>query len=157
MRHCENESPTPLPEETIVSDPYNLKRFVDAQAGVIDDVRAELSAGRKRTHWMWFVFPQIAGLGHSAMAQRYAISSRDEARAYLAHPLLGERLVELTGVVNGVRGRGADAIFGYPDDMKFHSSMTLFAHAADTPAVFDEALRRYFNGQKDEATLARLR
>ncbi|MDR5818004.1 MULTISPECIES: DUF1810 domain-containing protein [unclassified Caballeronia] len=139
-----------------MSDPYDLQRFVDAQSGVIEDVRAELAAGRKRTHWMWFVFPQIEGLGHSAMAQRYAIASRDEARAYLAHPVLGARLVELTRLVNGVQGRGVDAIFGYPDDLKFHSSMTLFARTADDPAVFDEALRRYFEGRADEATLARL-
>ncbi|AQH01007.1 calpastatin [Burkholderia sp. KK1] len=139
-----------------MSDPFDLQRFVDAQASVIDDVRAELSAGRKRTHWMWFVFPQIAGLGHSAMAQHYAISSRDEARAYLAHPVLGARLVELTRIVNGVQGRGVEQIFGYPDDLKFHSSMTLFAHVADDPAVFDEALRRYFDGHADDATLARL-
>ncbi|SPB13326.1 hypothetical protein NOV72_00624 [Caballeronia novacaledonica] len=139
-----------------MSDSFDLQRFVDAQESVIGDVRAELAAGRKRTHWMWFVFPQIAGLGHSAMAQRYAISSRDEARAYLAHPVLGARLVELTGIVNGVRGRSAGDIFGYPDDMKFHSSMTLFAHAADDAAVFHEALRRYFEARDDEATLARL-
>ncbi|MDR5797551.1 DUF1810 domain-containing protein [Caballeronia sp. LZ008] len=139
-----------------MSDPYDLQRFVDAQESVIDDVRAELCAGHKRTHWMWFVFPQIVGLGHSAMAQHYAISSRDEARAYLAHPVLGARLVELTRIVNGLQGRTAGQIFGYPDDMKFHSSMTLFAHAADDPAVFEEALRRYFDGQSDEATLSRL-
>jgi uncharacterized protein (DUF1810 family) len=139
-----------------MSDPYDLQRFVDAQESVIDDVRAELSAGRKRTHWMWFVFPQIAGLGHSAMAQRYAISSRDEARAYLAHPVLGARLVELTRIVGGVQGRSVGDIFGYPDDMKFHSSMTLFARTADDAEVFNEALRRYFEGRADEATLSRL-
>jgi uncharacterized protein (DUF1810 family) len=139
-----------------MSDPYDLQRFVDAQESVIDDVRAELAAGRKRTHWMWFVFPQIAGLGHSAMAQHYAISSREEARAYLAHPVLGTRLVELTRIVNGVQGRSVSDIFGYPDDMKFHSSMTLFAHTADDADVFNEALRRYFEGRADEATLSRL-
>jgi uncharacterized protein (DUF1810 family) len=139
-----------------MSDPYDLQRFVDAQESVIVDVRAELSAGRKRTHWMWFVFPQIAGLRHSAMAQHYAISSRDEARAFLAHPVLGTRLVELTRIVNGVQGRSVSDIFGYPDDMKFHSSMTLFAHTADDADVFNEALRRYFEGRADEATLSRL-
>ncbi|GJH20328.1 DUF1810 domain-containing protein [Caballeronia novacaledonica] len=139
-----------------MSDPYDLQRFVDAQESVIDDVRAELAAGRKRTHWMWFVFPQIAGLGHSAMAQHYAISSREEARAYLAHPVLGARLVELTRIVNGVQGRSVSDIFGYPDDMKFHSSMTLFAHTADDADVFNEALHRYFEGRADEATLSRL-
>jgi uncharacterized protein (DUF1810 family) len=136
--------------------PFNLQRFVDAQERVIDDVRAELSAGRKRTHWMWFVFPQIAGLGHSGMAQRYAIQSRAEAEAYLAHPVLGARLVELTGIVNRVSGRTIEDIFGYPDDLKFHSSMTLFARTATEPGVFDETLRRYFKGQPDEATLMRL-
>ncbi|WP_244816208.1 DUF1810 domain-containing protein [Caballeronia sp. Lep1P3] len=139
-----------------MSDPFNLQRFVDAQQGVIDDVRAELSAGRKRTHWMWFVFPQIAGLGHSPMAQRYAIQSRAEAQAYCAHPVLGARLVELTGVVNGIEGRGIEDIFGYPDDMKFHSSMTLFSRTAPDATVFDQALRRHFGGLPDEATLQRL-
>lgn len=140
-----------------MSDPFNLQRFVAAQDSVIDDVRAELLAGRKRTHWMWFVFPQIAGLGHSQMAQHYAIQSRAEAEAYLAHPVLGARLVELTGIVNGVRDRSVEEIFGYPDDMKFHSSMTLFARTASDPAIFDEALRRYFGGRPDDATLSRLR
>jgi len=140
-----------------MSDPYDLQRFVDAQESVIDEVRAELCAGRKLTHWMWFVFPQIAGLGHSAMAQHYAISSPDEARAYLAHPVLGARLVELTRIVDGLQGRSVGEIFGYPDDMKFHSSMTLFAHIADTPDVFLDALRHYFAGRPDDATLARLR
>ena len=139
-----------------MSDPFDLQRFIDAQESVIDDVRAELSAGRKRTHWMWFVFPQIAGLGHSEMARHYAISSRDEAKAYLAHPVLGARLVELTRIVNGVQGRGVDQIFGYPDDLKFHSSMTLFANIADDADVFHEALRRYFEGRADDATLARI-
>jgi uncharacterized protein (DUF1810 family) len=140
-----------------MSDPFNLQRFVAAQDSVIDDVRAELLAGRKRTHWMWFVFPQIAGLGHSQMAQHYAIQSRAEAEAYLAHPVLGARLVELTGIVNGVRDRSVEEIFGYPDDMKFHSSMTLFTRTASDPAIFDEALRRYFGGRPDDATLSRLR
>ncbi|VXC75228.1 conserved hypothetical protein [Burkholderia sp. 8Y] len=140
-----------------MGDPFNLQRFVSAQESVIDDVRAELSAGRKRTHWMWFVFPQIAGLGHSQMAQHYAIQSLAEAQAYLAHPVLGARLVELTGIVNGVEGRSIEDIFGYPDHMKFHSSMTLFARTAPDEPIFDETLRRYFDGQPDEATLMRLR
>ncbi|KND58634.1 NTP pyrophosphohydrolase including oxidative damage repair enzyme [Candidatus Burkholderia verschuerenii] len=139
-----------------MSDPFNLQRFVDAQESVIDDVRAELTAGRKRTHWMWFVFPQIAGLGHSEMARRYAIQSLGEARAYLDHALLGARLVELTRILNGLHNARAKTVFGYPDDMKFHSSMTLFAQAASEPAIFDEALRKYFDGQPDDATLARL-
>ncbi|WP_244849195.1 DUF1810 domain-containing protein [Caballeronia sp. SL2Y3] len=140
-----------------MGDPFNLQRFVSAQESVIDEARAELSAGRKRTHWMWFVFPQIAGLGHSPMAQRYAIQSLAEAQAYLAHPVLGARLVELTGIVNRVEGRSVEDIFGYPDHMKFHSSMTLFARAAPDEPIFDETLRRHFDGHPDEATLMRLR
>ncbi|WP_175941615.1 DUF1810 domain-containing protein [Caballeronia sp. BCC1704] len=140
-----------------MGDPFNLQRFVSAQESIIDEARAELSAGRKRTHWMWFVFPQIAGLGHSPMAQRYAIQSLAEAQAYLAHPVLGARLVELTRIVNGVEGRSVEDIFGYPDHMKFHSSMTLFARAAPDEPLFDETLRRHFDGQPDEATLMRLR
>ncbi|WP_250500725.1 DUF1810 domain-containing protein [Caballeronia sp. GAWG1-5s-s] len=140
-----------------MGDPFNLQRFVSAQESIIDEARAELSAGRKRTHWMWFVFPQIAGLGHSPMAQRYAIQSLAEAQAYLAHPVLGARLVELTRIVNGVEGRSVEDIFGYPDHMKFHSSMTLFARAAPDEPIFDETLRRHFDGQPDEATLMRLR
>jgi uncharacterized protein (DUF1810 family) len=139
-----------------MGDPFNLQRFVDAQEGVIDDVRAELSAGRKRSHWMWFVFPQIAGLGHSEMARHYAIQSRAEAAAYLAHPVLGVRLVELTTILNGLEDRRAEDIFGYPDDMKFHSSMTLFAMSATDPAVFDKALHLFFGGRPDDATVARL-
>jgi uncharacterized protein (DUF1810 family) len=139
-----------------MGDPFDLQRFIDAQERVIDDVRAELSAGHKRSHWMWFVFPQIAGLGSSEMAQRYAIQSRAEAAAYLAHPVLGGRLVELTSILNGLRDRSASDVFGYPDDMKFHSSMTLFALSAADPTVFDEALHRYFGGRPDEATVARI-
>jgi uncharacterized protein (DUF1810 family) len=150
------ERVTCLAQESAMSDPFNLQRFVDAQERVIDDVRAELSAGRKRSHWMWFVFPQIVGLGHSAMAQRYAIQSRAEAQAYLAHPVLGGRLEQLTSIVNHLKDSRADEIFGYPDDMKFHSSMTLFALSAADPAVFDEALHRYFGGRPDEATVARI-
>jgi uncharacterized protein (DUF1810 family) len=140
-----------------MSDPYDLQRFVDAQESVIDDVRAELSAGRKRTHWMWFVFPQIQGLGHSETARRYAISSVDEARAYLAHPVLGERLRVLTQIVNTLDGRSVEQIFGYPDDLKFHSSMTLFAHAASDKAPFELALNTYFGGEPDAGTVARLK
>ena len=106
---------------------------------------------------MWFVFPQIQGLGSSGMAQRFAISGIDEAKAYLDHPLLGKRLRECTGLVNAVSGRAIDDIFGYPDDLKFHSSVTLFARAADGPSVFAEALSKYFNAVPDQATLDRLR
>jgi uncharacterized protein (DUF1810 family) len=137
-------------------DPYNLERFVEAQAPVYEEVRAELRAGRKRSHWMWFVFPQIAGLGGSAMAVRYAISSREEAAAYLAHPLLGPRLRECAGLVLQVEGRPLDEILGEIDALKFRSSMTLFAHAADDNQLFLDALRKYFAGEADPLTLARL-
>jgi uncharacterized protein (DUF1810 family) len=141
----------------MTDDPYNLQRFVAAQAGVYDRVAAELRAGRKRSHWMWFIFPQISGLGFSAMAQRYAISSRAEAVAYLEHPLLGARLLECTGSVNAVEGRSIHEIFGSPDDMKFRSSMTLFAQAAPDGASFAEALDKYFGGEPDARTLDLLR
>lgn len=138
------------------ADPFRLQRFVDAQAGVYRQVIEELRAGRKRSHWMWFIFPQIRGLGFSAMAAAYAISSLNEARAYLAHPLLGPRLRECTALVNAVEGRTAGEIFGYPDDLKFRSSMTLFARAAQDNRVFRDALDKYFGGNEDAATLARL-
>ena len=137
-------------------DPFDLQRFVEAQAGSIDAARRELSRGRKASHWMWFVFPQIAGLGHSAMAQRYAIGSLAEAVAYMAHPVLGPRLRELTAIVNATPDRSAHEIFGSPDDMKFHSSMTLFAEAAPEQPAFREALQRFFGGRPDPATLERL-
>ncbi|GLR90463.1 DUF1810 domain-containing protein [Bradyrhizobium iriomotense] len=135
-----------------MSDPFDLKRFVQAQNDVYPGVVGELSAGRKRSHWMWFIFPQLAGLGFSAMSQRYAIASRAEAEAYLAHPVLGPRLVECTGLVLAVRGRSINAILGAPDDVKFHSSMTLFDAVSDE-AIFGEALARYFAGERDGATL----
>lgn len=136
-----------------MDDPFVLQRFVDAQAPVIEAVRDELRAGRKRSHWMWFVFPQYAGLGLSAMAQRYAIHSAGEARAYLAHPVLGPRLVECAGLVLAVEGRDVHAIFGSPDDMKFRSCMTLFDAAAPEQAVFAECLAKFFAGQRDALTL----
>ncbi len=139
-----------------MDDPHHLQRFVDAQAPVIDGVIAELEAGRKRSHWMWFVFPQIAGLGFSAMAERYAIASRAEAAAYLAHPVLGPRLVECTTLVQAVEGRSLNAILGSPDDLKFRSSMTLFAAVAPDPSVFEAALAKYGGGQRDARTLALL-
>jgi len=136
-----------------MSDPFDLERFVRAQAPVIDAVRRELRSGRKTSHWMWFVFPQIAGLGRSAMAQRFAIASREEAIAYLAHPVLGARLVECTRLVNEAEGRSAHAIFGSPDDLKFRSSMTLFAEIAEDPRLFREALVKYYDGERDGETL----
>jgi uncharacterized protein (DUF1810 family) len=135
---------------------FDLDRFLDAQAPVIDRVRDELRAGVKRTHWMWFVFPQIAGLGHSAMAVRYAIASRNEAKAYVAHPVLGARLRECTALVLEVEGRSIHDIFGSPDDLKFHSSMTLFARAAPGEPTFRRALESHFGGREDPLTLARL-
>jgi uncharacterized protein (DUF1810 family) len=135
-----------------MTDPFALERFVQAQAPVYSRVVAELSAGRKRSHWMWFVFPQVAGLGFSAMSQRYAIASREEAEAYLAHGVLGPRLIECTGLVLAVQGRTINAILGAPDDAKFRSSMTLFA-AVSGDAIFGTALDRYFAGERDGATL----
>ena len=134
----------------------NLERFVEAQEPVIGQVVAELSAGRKASHWMWFVFPQIAGLGHSPLAQRFAIASRAEAEAYLAHPVLGARLRECTRLVNEIEARDIEEIFGYPDHLKFRSSMTLFAQATNDNGVFVEALRKYFGGAYDARTLDRL-
>lgn len=136
-----------------MADPFDLHRFVQAQETVYSRVVRELSEGKKQSHWMWFIFPQAAGLGFSAMSQRYAITSREEAKAYLAHPLLGPRLVECTGFVLAVKGKTIHAILGAPDDAKFRSSMTLFAAVSDNP-VFAEALARYFAGERDQATLA---
>jgi uncharacterized protein (DUF1810 family) len=135
---------------------YDLGRFVEAQTGVYDQVTRELREGRKRSHWIWFIFPQIAGLGHSSMAQRYAITSLDEAKAYLADPVLGPRLRECTELVNAIEGRDIGAILGYPDDLKFRSSMTLFAHAAPDEPLFRGALEKYFAGEEDGLTLARI-
>jgi len=140
-----------MPEPT--PDPFHLHRFVDAQARVFERVLAELRDGRKRSHWMWFIFPQIAGLGFSDMARRFAISGRAEALAYLAHPTLGPRLRECTDLVNQVSGRTPDEIFGYPDDLKFRSSVTLFAAVAPAEPVFRTALDKYFSGEPDPATL----
>jgi uncharacterized protein (DUF1810 family) len=139
----------------MTGDPFDLNRFVAAQAPVIDRVRDELRSGRKTSHWMWFVFPQIAGLGFSAMSQRYAISSLKEARAYLAHPVLGPRLAECVALVLAAREHTAHAIFGSPDDLKFRSCMTLFARASGG-GIFDEALQVFFNGEADEATRAQM-
>jgi uncharacterized protein (DUF1810 family) len=138
------------------SDPFDLQRFVDAQADIYERALAELREGRKRSHWMWFMFPQIDGLGHSTMAQTYAIRSLAEARAYLAHPVLGARLQKCTEAVLAVAGKSAHAIFGSPDDLKFHSSMTLFAHAAPNESLFRAALVEYFDGQDDQNTTSRI-
>lgn len=135
-----------------MTDPFELKRFLRAQDPVFRDVLGELARGRKQSHWMWFVFPQLAGLGFSAMSQRYAIGSRAEAEAYLAHRVLGPRLIECTRLVLAVDGQTINAILGAPDDSKFRSSMTLFGAVSGEP-VFAEALAKYFAGQPDGATL----
>jgi uncharacterized protein (DUF1810 family) len=139
-----------------MSDPYDLQRFVDAQGPVFEQVRSELMQGRKRSHWMWFIFPQIKGLGRSLTTDVYAISSRKEAEAYLKHPILGPRLRECTQLVNLIEGRSVSQIFGYPDDLKFRSCLTLFAHATSDNEVFMEALRKYFREEFDPLTLERL-
>jgi uncharacterized protein (DUF1810 family) len=136
-----------------MDDPYDLQRFVDAQNPAYAEVLDELADGRKRSHWMWFVFPQIQGLGNSAMAQRFAISSMLEAEAYMRHPVLGQRLRETTRLVNHVQGRLIEDIFGYPDYLKFRSSMSLFARATSDNHDFVEALRKYFNGEADPDTV----
>jgi uncharacterized protein (DUF1810 family) len=137
-------------------DQFDLRRFVDAQKGVFDRVCKELRASRKQTHWMWFIFPQLMGLGRSAMAARYAISGKQEAQAYLAHEVLGPRLRQCTQLVNEIAGRSVHEVFGYPDDLKFHSSMTLFATVTSENQIFSDALRKYFSGELDPQTIARL-
>ena len=136
----------------MVSDRYNLSRFVAAQDPVFSRVCAELAAGRKQSHWMWFIFPQIAGLGHSPMAQRFAIASRAEALAYLGHGVLGSRLRECTALVNAVEGRTINEILGSPDDLKFRSSMTLFG-AVSSEALFAEAIAKFYGGVVDQQTM----
>jgi uncharacterized protein (DUF1810 family) len=137
------------------NDPYDLDRFVRAQSADYDRALSELRDGQKRSHWMWYIFPQIGGLGHSAMSLRYSIKSAAEARAYLDHPVLGPRLLECFAVVHSIVGRSALEIFGSPDDMKLRSCATLFA-LVSANAVFEEVLQKYFNGEHDEETLRRL-
>jgi uncharacterized protein (DUF1810 family) len=136
-----------------MSDRYDLQRFVDAQTPVYDAVVAELRSGRKRSHWIWFIFPQLAGLGRSPTAARYAISSLAEARAYLAHEVLGPRLRECTRLVTLIEGQPIDAIVGWPDNMKVQSSMTLFVHAADDNDEFLALLAKYYDGEQDATTV----
>jgi uncharacterized protein (DUF1810 family) len=160
-----------------VDDPFDLQRFVTAQNPVYEEVCAELRNGRKRGHWMWFIFPQLRGLGHSQMAAAFGIASRDQAEAYLSHPVLGARLRECTQLVTLVEERSISQILGYPDDLKFRSSMTLFAAVASGDwvfpsgnqffpsgnqvfppgnQVFNDALEKYFGGERDPLTLARI-
>jgi len=137
-------------------DRYNLQRFVEAQNPVYQRVVTELREGRKRTHWMWFIFPQIRGLGESEIAQRFSIASLYEAEAYFEHPILGPRLRECTELVNAIQGCSIEGVFGHPDHLKFRSSMTLFAQAAPGEKIFNEALDKYFAGSPDEFTISRL-
>ncbi len=137
----------------MASDPFNLQRFVDAQDRVYDRVLSELRRGEKTTHWMWFIFPQLRGLGHSPTATMYGLSSREEAIAYLQHPILGQRLKECTVIVNEIEGRSLGEIFGYPDDLKFKSCMTLFAVAAPEESAFKDALEKYCGGKMDKRTV----
>jgi uncharacterized protein (DUF1810 family) len=139
-----------------MDDRFHLQRFVDAQQPVYAAVLSELRSGRKRSHWMWFIFPQVSGLGHSETSRTFGVSSLDEAAAYLAHPTLGPRLRECAMIVAGIDGRSIDEIFGHPDDLKFHSSMTLFARAAPREPIFAACLQKYFGGEPDPQTLALL-
>jgi uncharacterized protein (DUF1810 family) len=139
-----------------MTEHFDLGRFTDAQEQVYERVLAELSAGRKTSHWMWFIFPQLRGIGSSATALHFGITSIGEARAYLAHPVLGARLRECTQLINAISGRSIEQIFGYPDDLKFRSSMTLFRHAAQddgsAAGQFALALEKFFQGEEDSLT-----
>jgi uncharacterized protein (DUF1810 family) len=139
-----------------INDPYDLQRFVHTQDPLFEQVCTELREGQKRDHWMWFIFPQLRGLGHSQMAIKFAISSRDEAEAYLKNQVLGLRLTECTRLVMLVEGRSIDEIFGYPDDLKFRSSVTLFASTTSENQIFKDALQKYFAGEPDRLTIERL-
>jgi uncharacterized protein (DUF1810 family) len=139
------------------ADLFNLQRFLDAQASIYAQAIAEIRAGRKESHWMWFIFPQLAGLRSSEMAERYAIASLDEARAYLAHPALGTRLIEVVEAALGVNSSSARAVFGTPDDLKLRSCATLFAAASPPGSGFERLLEKYYRGEKDEKTLRLLK
>ena len=137
----------------MTADPHNLQRFIDAQEGVYEQALSEIRAGRKRSHWMWFIFPQIAGLGFSPTSQHFAIQSRAEAVAYLAHPLLGPRLIECVATMLALKTRSAADVFGYPDDLKLKSSATLFAAVSPSGSVFEQLLKAFFDGQPDTKTI----
>jgi uncharacterized protein (DUF1810 family) len=139
-----------------MDDGFDLGRFVKAQGSIYERVCAELRRGRKSSHWMWFIFPQLRGLGSSGMAEKFGIASREEAAAYLDHLLLGPRLKECTALVNQIEGRSIEQIFGYPDDLKFRSSMTLFAKVSGNDPVFEQALQKYFAGEPDSRTIEML-
>jgi uncharacterized protein (DUF1810 family) len=136
-----------------LSDPFDLQRFLDAQEHTYDDALAEIRSGLKRGHWMWFIFPQIDGLGYSSMSKRYAVQNADEAGAYLSHPILGPRLIEITEALLAVKGRTVRQIFGTPDDMKLKSCATLFAAVSPASSVFESVLERFYSGERDERTL----
>ena len=136
-----------------VMDPHDLNRFIDAQHSSYETALSEIRRGRKRSHWMWFIFPQYAGLGTSATSQRYAIKSVAEAEAYLKHPVLGLRLTQITEALLAIEGRSAHEVFGSPDDLKLKSSATLFAHVSPTGSVFQRVLNKYFGGERDDKTL----
>lgn len=140
-----------------MNDPFNLDRFLTAQESTYPTALNELRAGKKRTHWMWFIFPQMIGLGYSAMAQHYAIRSRAEATAYLSHEVLGNRLRECAEVVMQLNGLSVSEIFGHPDDLKFHSSITLFAEVGEEGSLFSRLLLKYFSGKMDERTITILK
>lgn len=142
----------PIPPSD-AADAFDLQRFLDAQDGIYPQALAELRAGRKRSHWMWFVFPQVAGLGYSAASRRYAITGLPEAEAYLRHPVLGPRLLACAAAVLGVEGRSATEVMGSPDDMKLRSCVTLFAEVSPPGSAFHQLLDKYFAGRADEATL----
>jgi uncharacterized protein (DUF1810 family) len=139
-----------------INDPFNLNRFVEAQVRWYERVCKELREGHKQSHWMWFIFPQVRGLGHSAMANLYAISSLEEAKAYLKHPILGPRLTHCTELVMQLEGRSIEQIFDEPDDLKFRSSMTLFASTSFDNKIFRDALEKYFGGKHDQLTIERI-
>jgi len=141
----------------VASDSFDLGRFVAAQDGVYPVALAEITAGTKHSHWMWFIFPQVSGLDSSPMAQRYAICSQAEAQAYLAHPVLGQRLLESTKALLGVHGRSANQIMGSPDDLKLRSSMTLFAYVSQPGSSFEQVLAKFYSGDKDQRTVDFLR
>jgi uncharacterized protein (DUF1810 family) len=140
-------------EDVLVKNPFNLQRFIDAQDPEINDVLSELRAGRKTSHWMWFIFPQIQGLGRTAVSKEFAISSLAEAKAYLEHPVLGPRLRECASLVASITGSSSEEIFGYPDYLKFRSSMTLFARATPDNKIFLDVLKKYYHGELDPLTL----
>lgn len=137
----------------MINDNVDLSRFTTAQTSIYNSVLEELKSGRKRTHWIWYIFPQLDGLGHSTTSKHYAIRSIEEARQYLNHPVLGTRLLECAEAVLAIEGRPISEIFGYPDDLKLKSSMTLFAYVADPCSVFSRILDKYFNGERDTLTL----